>query len=43
MLRTRMTTLARLLFDLSPLLVFKFYFLSALYLEYSSQYFDDTW
>ena len=37
-----MTTLAVLLLDLSPLLVFKFNFVSALLLEYPSQYFDDT-
>ena len=43
MLGTRMTILAFLLFDLSPLLAFKFDFMSALQLEYPSQYFDDTW
>ena len=43
MLGTRMTTLAFLLLDLPPLLVFKFDFVSALQLKYPSQYFDDTW
>ena len=44
MLRTGMTTrVAFLLLDLSPLLVFEFDFVSALLLEYPSQYFDDTW
>ena len=40
MLGTRMTTLAFLL-DIS-LLVFEFDFVSAMQLEYPSQYFDDT-
>ena len=40
---TRITTVAFLLLDLSPLLVFKFCFVSALQLEYPSQYFDDSW
>ena len=40
---TRMTTLAFLLLDLAPVLVFKFDFLSALQLKYPSQYFDDTY
>ena len=39
MLGTRMTTLAFLLLDLSPLLLFKFEFVSSLQLEYPSQYF----
>ena len=43
MLGTRMTTLALLLLDLSPFIVFIFDFVSALQLEYPSQYFDDTW
>ena len=42
-LGTRMTTLAFLLLDLSPLLVFEFDFVFALQLEYPSQYFDATW
>ena len=43
MLCTRMTTLAFLLLDLSPLLAFKFDFVSAVQLQYSSKYFDNTW
>ena len=42
-MRTRMTTLAFLLLELSHILVFEFHFVSALLLEYPSQYFDDTW
>ena len=38
---TRMNTLAFLLLELFPLLVFEFDFLCALLLEYPSQYFDD--
>ena len=43
MLHKRVTTLAFLLLELSPLLVFELDFMSALQLEYPSQYFDDTW
>ena len=43
MLHSRMATLAFLLFYLSPLLIFELDFVSALKLEYPSQYFDDTW
>ena len=43
MLVTRMTTLTFLLLELYPFLVFEFDFVSALYIEYPSQYFDDTW
>ena len=37
---TRMTTLAFLLLELSPFVLFEIDFLSALYLEYPSEYFD---
>ena len=39
---TRKKTLAFSLLELSPLLVFEFDFVSALQLEYPSEYFDDT-
>ena len=39
MLRTRMATLAFLLLELSPLLVFEFDFVSALLVEYSLECF----
>ena len=42
MLCTRMTALAILLLELSPFLVFEFDFVSTLYFEYPSEYFDDT-
>ena len=40
---TRMTTLAFLLLELSPLLVFKFDFVSILLLQYPLEYFNFTW
>ena len=40
---TRMTTLAFLLLELSPFVLFEIGFLSALYLEYPLEYFDGTW
>ena len=43
MSRTRMTTLAFLLLELCPLLLFEFDIMSALQHEYPSGYFDDTW
>ena len=43
MLHLRMNTLAFSLLELSSLLVFEFDFVSAVQLEYPSQYFDDTW
>ena len=41
MLCSRMTTLAFLLLEISPFLMIEFDFVSALLLEYPSQYFDD--
>ena len=44
MSRTRMTTLAFLLLELSPFVLFvEFDFVSALYLKYPSEYFDSVW
>ena len=43
MSRSKITALAFLLLELSPLLVFEFDFLSALLHKYPSEYFDDTW
>ena len=43
MSRTRMTTLALLLLELSPFVLFKIDFSSALSLEYPLEYFDGTW
>ena len=40
---TRMTTLAFLLLELFPFLLFKIDLVSALTLEYPSEYFDGTW
>ena len=40
---TRMTTLVFLLLELSPFVLFEIDILSALYLEYPSEYFDGTW
>ena len=43
MLHTRMTTLAFLLLELSPFILFEIDFSSALYLEYTLEYFDGIW
>ena len=43
MSRTRMTTLAFLLLELSPIILLEIDFFSALLLEYPSEYFDGTW
>ena len=43
MSRTRMTTLAFLLLELSPYILFEIDFSSALLLEYPLEYFDGTW
>ena len=43
MSHTRMTTDFFLLLESSPLLVFKFEFLSLLQHEYPIEYFDDAW
>ena len=42
MSHSRMTTLAFLLLELSPFVLFEIDFLSALELEYPSEYFDGT-
>ena len=43
MSHTRMATLAVLLLELSPSVSFEKDFVSALYFEYSLEYFDGTW
>ena len=43
MLHTRMTTLVFLLLELSPFVLLEIDFVSALYLEYPLEYFDNTW
>ena len=43
MLRARMTTLSFLLLQLSPFVLFEIGFVSALLLEYPSEYVDGTW